>query len=61
MASPTAPERGPAGVEPKLANIEIGEIAVVPELSDIWCPNSRTKPHRRWALSLARDAYDLQA
>ena len=29
---------------PKLANIEIGEISVVPKLSDIWCPNSRTKP-----------------
>ncbi len=29
---------------PKLANTEIGEIPLVPKLSDIWCRSSRTKP-----------------
>jgi hypothetical protein len=29
---------------PKLANIEISEIPLVPKLSDIWCPNLQTKP-----------------
>jgi hypothetical protein len=32
--------RAQPGVAPKLANIENGEISLVPKLSDIWCRNS---------------------
>ncbi|GAA2468473.1 hypothetical protein Ahu01nite_002520 [Winogradskya humida] len=30
-------------VESNLANIEMGEISVVPKLSDLWCPDSANK------------------
>jgi hypothetical protein len=39
-------------VAPKLANIENGEISLVPKLRDIWCRNSRTKPRTRSSSAL---------
>src|SRR5256885_7126312 len=44
LAGDNSVSRPYGGVAPKLANIEIGEISLVPKLSDIWCRNSRTKP-----------------
>ena len=44
MDRPTSPERVLLGVGPKLMNIGISEISVVPKVANIWRPNSRTKP-----------------
>jgi hypothetical protein len=44
LANSAAGEPTQLEVEPKLTNIEIGKILLVPKLSDTWCRNSRTKP-----------------
>jgi hypothetical protein len=45
-------------VEPRLANIETGEILLVPKVSDIWCRNSDLAPERGVAVLLASFPYN---